>query len=890
MDSATAPWHAWTDSQVLDQLNASRDGLTHAEATRRLTEHGPNRVSLAPPAPAWRILLDQFRSIVVALLVVAALIAWLTADEIDALAIAGVLVLNAGIGFTTELRARRAIESLANLTPRHAWVRRPDRSGPVEIEAASLVPGDIVVLEAGNAVPADVRILREWGLRVNESPLTGESVPVSKTRDAVDQDLPLAERRSMAYSGTAVVDGRATAVVVATGMSTEVGQIGGLVSTVATTRTPLERRLDLLGRRLVWLALAVAVLVGAVGWWQGLSWSVVLATSLALAVAAVPEGLPAVATVALAVGVRRMAGRRALVRRLPSVESLGSVTVVCTDKTGTLTAGTMVATQLWSGDDVFSITGDGFAPDGDISPSPSTAARWTMEAAVRASRGEAILEESTWVAHGDPTDVALLVLGRKADIEQSALDTRFPEFDELPFSSERRLSAVYHEGLTLDPDARLVSVKGAPQAVLRHATAWMTADGNTQPLDDAMRTRIDSINTGMAGEGLRVIAVAVRRLTTDDDRSLDKLTLLGLVGLIDPPAQGVLDTIRQFKQAGIRTVMITGDQALTAGAIGQALDILAPTDTVVAGQTVDGWSDDALQEKVSSLSAFSRVSPHAKLRIVKALQARGEIVAFLGDGVNDAAALKQANVGVAMGGRGTDVARDAADIILQDDWFPTIGAAVEEGRVIYDNIRKFVFYLFSCNLAEILVLLVAGALGASPLTPVQILWLNLVTDTFPALALAVEPAESHVLNRPPRDPRAALLSRSFTAAIATHAAALAAVTLAAWAWATWTGRPAAPTMAFMTLALAQLFHLGTARSRDAVLAPARMLANKPALAAVGLVLVLQAASVHWAPLRAVLGTTGLSMGEWAVAAGLAAVPALANQLRRLAPRHPGPPA
>ncbi len=881
MGSSAPLWHAWTTERVCQVLETSPAGLPKPEAARRRARVGPNTLALTPPVAAWRIFLQQFRSVVVALLTAAACLAWVTADLVDALAIGGVLLLNALIGFTTEVRARRAIESLSRLTPRRAWVHRPEHAGPIEVDAADLVPGDVIVLEAGNAVPADARVLREWGLRVNESALTGESVPVSKTAAPVPDGVPLADRSAMTYGGTAVLDGRATAVVVATGMATEVGRIGGLVSAIKDTRTPLEQRLDLLGRRLVWLALLVAVMVGVLSLWQGLPWSVVVATSLALAVAAVPEGLPAVATVALAVGVRRMARRRALVRRLPSVESLGSVTAVCTDKTGTLTAGTMVATRLWAGGTEFQISGDGYAPTGAITPAPHVAARLAVEAAVRAGRGDAVLDGARWVAHGDPTDVALLVLGRKLGLERNTLDDQYPAFDEVPFSSERRMMATFHRGTHAAPDALSVSVKGAPQAILAHATQWMAADGSVGTLDEQMRAHIDAVNHAMAADGLRVIALAHRALDGTDDRSLTGLTLLGLAGLIDPPAAGVADTIRQFRTAGIRTVMITGDQAPTARAVGVSLGLQDAGDAVVTGRTVDDWSDEALARHLATIQAFSRVSPEAKLRIVAGLQSRGDIVAVLGDGVNDAAALKRADVGVAMGGRGTDVARDAADVVLQDDWFPTIGAAIEEGRVIYDNIRKFVFYLFSCNLAEIFVLLAAGLAGLAPLTPLQILWLNLVTDTFPALALAVEPAEAGVMARPPRDPKAALLSPRFVRAIATHALAIASVTLVAFLAARPAGPAHASTMAFVTLALTQLFHLGTARSHDAVLAPSRIVANRWALGAVGLVIALQVSAVQWAPLQRLLGTSPLGAADWAVASGLATLPALVSQLRRV---------
>lgn len=882
MDHApTRPWHATAIDEACRALDTSTDGLDAATAAARLAQIGPNVLSLAPPIAAWRVLLAQFRSVVVLLLAAAAAVAWLTSDALDALAIGAVLVVNAAIGFVTEIRARRAIESLTTLTPRRAFVMRPGLHTPAEIGADTLVPGDVIVVEAGSAVPADARVIRDAGLRVNESLLTGESVPVDKTSAVVPAETGLADRTNMIYTGTTVADGRAFAVVVATAMSTEIGRIGGLVSHIKEGRTPLEDRLDALGRTLVWLALCVAAVVAVLGWSQGLPWSIVLAASLALAVAAVPEGLPAVATIALAVGVRRMARRRALVRRLPAVESLGSVTVVCTDKTGTLTAGEMVATRLWAGGYQYEITGSGYAPTGTVTPAPAPGAVRAIEAAVLASRGEPVQENDHWVAHGDPTDVALLVLGHKLEIHRATLVHQQPEVGEVPFSSALRLTATFHREHDQPSGAVTAAVKGAPQAILDRCTHWLDADGHVAPMTAEIRATVTTANEVMASQGLRVIAIADGQVNDSKGQALVGLTWLGLAGLIDPPAAGVRDTVDQFKRAGIRTVMITGDQALTARAVGADLGVIGPDEHVVTGHTVDAWTDDALAAALPTVGAYSRVTPEAKLRIVAGLQARGEVVAVLGDGVNDAAALKQADVGVAMGRRGTDVARDAADIVLQDDWFPTIGAAIEEGRVIYDNIRKFVFYLFSCNLAEIFVLLVAGAFGSAPLLPIQILWLNLVTDTFPALALAMEPAEPGVMARPPRPAGSALLTRGFLRAITVHAAMLAAVTLVAFVWALRTGNPDnASTVTFMTLALAQLFHLGTARSHDPVLAPARIVANRWALASVALVITLQMLAVTVPVLHTVLHTVPLTAGEWLVIVALAALPASIAQLWR----------
>jgi Ca2+-transporting ATPase len=502
--------------------------------------------------------------------------------------------------------------------------------------------------------------------------------------------------------------------------------------------------------------------------------------------------------------------------------------------------------------------------------------------AVLAGRGDATREGDAWVAHGDPTDVALLVLGQKVGNDRKTLLTEWPEIAEVPFSSDYNLMATFHQA---KEKGIVACVKGAPGALLDRSARWLGPDAKEQPLDPPARSTIEKANETLAAAGLRVIAMASATVTRTDLDALKDLTFLGLAGIIDPPAQGVDATIQQFRRAGIRTVMITGDQQLTARAVGQTLGVLDDKGEVTTGQTVDGWSDEQLAGALPALNAFSRVSPEAKLRIVKAAQSRGQVVAVLGDGINDAAALKQADVGVAMGRRGTDVAREAADVVLQDDCFPTIGAAVEEGRVIYDNIRKFVFYLFSCNLAEILALLTAGLVGGSmPLVPIQILWLNLATDTVPALALALEPAEPGLMDRPPRDPRAALLSARFLRAITFHGATIAGVTLVAF-WALPSSSPEhSQTMAFMTLALAQLFHLGNARSREPVWAYLRIVANPWALGAMALVIALQWASVSIEPLRRALHTTPLSAQEWILIFALAVVPGLIGQTLRVCRR------
>jgi Ca2+-transporting ATPase len=835
----------------------------------------------------------QLRSTVVMLLVAAAILSIASGDVLDAAAIAAVLLLNAAIGFATELPARRAIEALHALEAPRATALRDGHAA--EIDARDLVPGDVIVLEAGASVPADARLIAATELRTVEAALTGEPEPVPKdAAAALSPDVPLADRRTTVYTGTTAAAGHARAVVFATGRATELGRIGQLVGAITPVRTPLERRLDDLGRRLAAVTLLVAAVVAGLSALQHAALADVIQLAIALAVAAVPEGLPAVATITLALGVRRMARRRALVRRLAVVETLGSATVICTDKTGTLTAGEMTVTRLWApgaGDPDVRVTGAGYTPAGrflagerQVDPRADAAVAELVAAAALATRADlrpAPGEGGTsWIAIGDPTDVAMLTLARKAGIERDRLVADLPEAGLLPFAHERALLASYHRGRA---GALVARVKGSPAAVLARCTRLRASDG-ARPLDGAWREAIDGRNHDFATHGLRVLGVAEGPVAAIGEAALAGLTFLGLVGLSDPPTPGVEDTVRAFRDAGLKTVLITGDQHRTAVALGQRIGLLEADAEAVDGRRLDRLADGDLPALAARATVVSRVSPEAKLRLVRALQGTGEVVAMLGDGVNDAAALRQANIGVAMGRRGTDVAKQAADVVLQDDRLATVGAAIEEGRVIADNIRKFVFYLFSCNLAEILVFLGAALAGwAAPLLPLQILWLNLVTDTFPALALALEPGEPDILRRPPEDPRAPILGSAATRAVAGYAILIAGVSLLALAWGLSGpgGAERATTLAFLTLGVSQVLHLGNARSTAPVATRARAVSNRYAVGGALLALTLQGLAVHWRPLADLLGVAPPGPGDWAAVLGLSAVPAVVGQLLKV---------
>jgi P-type Ca2+ transporter type 2C len=830
----------------------------------------------------------QLRSLIVLLLLVAVVIAYFLGDALDAGAILAVLVTNVLIGFTMELRAHRAIESLLGLEVARA---RVVREGMVrELDARELVPGDIIEVEAGLAIPADARLLECVELRTMEASLTGEAAPVDKVLDTgLANETPLPGRTNMLYKATTVVAGRGRAVVVATGMATEVGLIGQLLGRVQEQRTPLELRLDALSRRLVGVALGAAALVSWIGIRQGLGTGELLQTALALAIAAVPEGLPIVGTIAMAVGVRRMARRKALIRHLPVVETLGSTTLICTDKTGTLTAGEMTAAVVRLPEREVTVSGTGYTPTGEflvgaarIDPLQDPSLQLAIRICALTARTDVSLRDGLWSAVGDPTEVALAVLARKAGITRDLATAEWPEVGELPFTSERMLMATLHRSRS----GTTACVKGAPRRLLERSTRVVTRNG-ARDMTDQDRELLLNQNRELAGRGLRVLALAIKDAlgAAVGDRELHGLTWVGLVGLTDPPAAGVKETIAAFHTAGIRVIMLTGDQRLTAERIAHDLGLMESGEEVMDGAEVDRLPDQKLGETIVRAAAFSRVSPEAKLRIVNAYQGRGEIVAMFGDGVNDAAALRQADIGVAMGARGTDMAKEAADLILEDDRFPTIAAAIEQGRVVFDNIRKFVFYLFSCNLAEIMVLLGAGLAGLPPaLLPLQILWLNLLTDTVPALALSVEPAESGIMRQPPRNPQEAILSSRVARATVGYALLISVSTLTAFGLglALTPANPAhARTLAFMTLAFAQIFHLGNARSVLPVVRPLRAVSNPYALAAVVLTAGLQIMTVEFQPLAAVLETHPLGGEDWLLIGGLALVPAVVGQTIKL---------
>ena len=861
---------------VLDRFDTDpAQGLSRHEVHRRQARHGLNRLAEARRRGPLGILVDQFESLVVLLLMAAAVAAFVFDRDVEAIAIAIALLVNGAVGFVMEYQAVRSMAALRRLGGVKARVRRhgSDRSVPAE----HLVPGDVVRLEAGDQVPADLRIVESEELTCDESALTGESVPVAKSTDPAPSSAGLADQTGMAFKGTAITRGAGVGVVVGTGMDTEIGRIAALVESSEGDLTPLERRLESLGRRLVALTLVIAVLVAGAGLLAGHPLVTMLETAIALAVAAVPEGLPVVATVALARGMHRMAARNALVKRLSAVESLGAATTILSDKTGTLTENRMTLGRLVFADETVDVdvSSGRFAVD-ETAVAPADDPRLSRALEVIVLCNNATLDDASG---GDPMERALLQGGRLAGLEREALLERWPETREVPFASETLMMATVHAA---DGGYRH-AVKGAPEAVIDRCTAELSGEGETG-LDEAGRERWHRVNESMAADGLRVLAVAERRTDEADADSYDGMTLLGLAGLFDPPREGVREAVTACREAGIRVLMVTGDQPATAAHIARELGIASEDGPPpVRGDALcpPEDMDEATRERDLSTSVFARVSPEQKLDIVALHQQDGAVVAMTGDGVNDAPALKKADVGIAMGQRGTDVAREAADMVLRDDAFTTIVVAIRMGRNIFDNIRRFIVYLLSGNLGEIMAVSAAAAAGAPlPLLPLQILYINFVNDVLPSLALGVSRGEESVMRRPPRDRAESLVTPAGWAAVFGYGFLIAATALGALATAILgLGLPveAAVTVSFLTFGFARLWHVFNMRAAGSGWFVNPITRNPFVWLALAVGVALLIAAVHWPLLGEVLGTVDPGPGGWALVLGFSLLPVLIVQ-------------
>ncbi len=859
-------WHALDRDAALAQLKATRDGLSAAEARQRLDALGPNRLPTAQRQHALLRFLKHFHNVLIYILLAAALVTAALEHWIDTAVIAAVVVLNALIGFLQEGRAEKSLDAIRGMLSHTARVKR---DGQVrDIAAEDVVVGDIVTLAPGARVPADVRLIAQRDLQIEEAVLTGESVASSKATDPAPRDAGLGDRECVAYSGTLVTYGSGTGVVFATGAHTQIGSINTMLGAVEQITTPLLRQVEKLGHFLSYIIVGIAGLTFLFGWLlRGYTPAEMLLNALGLAIAAIPEGLPAIMTITLAIGVRRMAGRNAIIRRLPAVDTLGSVTVICSDKTGTLTKNAMTATELRVGTRAVAINGTGYAPNGSFqhegdvfAPEEDPALMALLRAGLFCTDAHIRESEGQFRAEGAPTEAAVVVAAAKAGLDREACIEAAPLIDSLPFSSEHKLSARLHQA---DDNTAEVLVLGAPDRVIARSThAAGASAGARAPID---RAALTSEMEAMAARGLRVLAVAQKQLdarpTSLELADLEDLTVLGLIGIVDPPREEAIVAVKQCQEAGVRVVMITGDHALTALAIGKRLGLGGRAEPIT-GAELEAMDEAELKEAAGKTNVFARVSPEHKLRLVTALQQRGEVVAMTGDGVNDAPAIKRADVGIAMGITGTEVSKEASDMVLADDNFASIEQAVEEGRTVYDNIRKSVLFILPTNGGEALTILGAILLGAQlPLTPVQVLWVNMITAVTLALALAFEPPEGDIMRRPPRPPKSQILTPYFLWRIGYVSVLIGAATFGAFKLAILSGDSLAQaqTFAVNTLVACEAFYLIATRF---IAAPSLTLAglfgSRAVLISIALVTAAQAAYTYLPPLAWLFGATPIS--------------------------------
>ena len=846
-------WHALSREEVLNKLDSGLEvGLSNEQANKRLEKYGPNQLAEGKKTTFWEMIYEQLNNFVIIMLVVAAIISAFLGEAVDAGAIIAIVVLNTIMGVVQDSRAQQELEALKKMASPEAQILRNGHR--ISVPARELVPGDIVFLETGNYVPADMRLIEAVNLKIEEAALTGESVPVQKNAASViDSAASLGDRKNTAFSGTVITYGRGKGIVVSTGMHTQIGLIATMLQSVEEENTPLQKRLDQLGKTLGYATLVISGLVFLSGLIEGGDILEMFMVAVSLAIAAVPEGLPAVVTISLALGMREMVKKHALIRRLSSVETLGSATVICSDKTGTLTQNAMTVTRIWVDGKAVDVTGTGYSPNGeflddgkqvDIHDFPGISTTlW-----VGTLNNDAQLEETEENGNnafriiGDPTEGSILVAAAKAGAQAKKLNNAYPRSGEVPFDSERKRMITVHavekpEEKDLSPfdgkgkkESYVIAVKGAPDVVLKLCNRVQNMDNTHTKLNDAKRKEVIAANDAMTKDALRVLGMAYRVVSAkpnevDSDNLEKDLVFCGLVGMIDPAREEVKPALLKAIGAGIRTIMITGDYPNTAKAIAQSIGLLRPGHKVCTGADMDAMSDEVLQNEVEEIDVFARVSPEHKMRIVNALRAKDQVVAMTGDGVNDAPAIKASDIGIAMGITGTDVAKETADMVLTDDNYASIVSAVEQGRIIYSNIRKFVYFLISCNMAEIMIIFLptmfgrllfpsAAGLGLlSPLQPIQLLWLNLVTDGAPALALGTEKGDPDIMDQQPRPAKEPIINRLMLIGVIIQTIAITATTLIAFAIGLKTQNAQyAETMAFTTLVFSELIRAFTARS------------------------------------------------------------------------------
>ena len=874
-----ANWHQVSATEATRRLGVDPvSGLSSDEAATRQSKYGPNRLKEVPPRSRWLLLLDQFKGILILVLIGAAVLAAAIGDLTDAVVILIVVMINAVLGFSQEYRAEKSLAALKKMLTPTAEVRRNSRT--MVLPAAELVPGDIVLLGPGDRVPADGRVIATHGFEVDESSLTGESRTVGKQVDPLaGENIPLAERANLFYMNTTVTRGRAEMVVTATGMRTELGLLADLLGEAKDSPTPLQIQLDGLGKRLALIAGIVVAFMLIAGLLRGEPWVIMIMTAIALAVAAIPEGLPAVVTVTLAIGLQRMARNQAIVKRLAAVETLGCTSVICTDKTGTLTVNQMTVRQLYTSGRHLRVSGEGYGTAGEISGDAGVPDLQALLMPI-ALCNESQLRSGQVI--GDPMEGALLAVAAKGGFDPPELKQHYRRIAEIPFETEHKFQATFH----LDGERVRVMVKGAPEVLLDQCKTVYFEDGN-QPLDAQQHRLIEQANEKMASTGLRVLAVAwtelpVRDFVPNGDLFIyvKDLVFTGVVGLMDPPRAEASDAIALCHKAGISIKMITGDQKITAAAIARELGIKG---TVVTSAELDAMSDAQLAAAIDGIGVFTRATPEQKVRIVLALQANGHLTAMTGDGVNDAPALKTADIGVAMGITGTDVAREAATMVLTDDNFATIVKAVREGRTIYDNIVKFVRFQLSTNIGAILTVLLAPFLGLPlPFTPVQLLWVNIIMDGPPAMALGVDPPQPGIMDGPPRKTTDRILTLRRFGKLATYGTVMMFGTLGVLWWGLQTGsKTHAQTMAFTTFVLFQVFNAFNARVDKRSTFNANFFRNRILWLALFAVLALQVLAVQWTPAHGIFDVEKLRLEDWLLATLVASSVLVLEELRKL---------
>ncbi|MFA5362265.1 MAG: calcium-translocating P-type ATPase, SERCA-type [Candidatus Omnitrophota bacterium] len=867
-------------------------GLTTFAAKEKLVTFGPNQLQEKKGRGPWSIFFEQFRDFIIWVLLGAALVSGFLKEWVDALAIICIVIMNAFLGFIQEFRAEKALSALKKLSsPSSKIVRDNERK---MVPSADLVPGDVIELEAGDYVPADSRLV--WvspNFNTLEASLTGESLPVAKTINVLEAgEVPLAERANMVYMGTSVSNGKARALVVETGMKTELGKIAGMIQSIDKEETPLQKKLEQFGKWIVYVCFVLVGLVFVLGIVRGGSVLDMFLTSVSLAVAAIPEGLPAIVTIALALGVQRMVKRHALIRKLPSVETLGCATVICSDKTGTLTKNEMTVKAVFSGGLMFEVTGVGYEPKGeflkegrkvDVHDHPDL--RKSLLCSVLCNGAELRKSDTGYTMFGDPTEGAMLVAAAKLDIWKKQSEEAFPFVEEIPFDSERKKMSVVRK----DKSAVTAFVKGAPDILLNNCTD-IEENGVVRKLTDADKLKIMKANTDLANQAMRVLGVSYRNLEGAKEKytaeEIEKnLVFCGLLAMIDPPRMEVKEAIKRCETAGIKAVMITGDHKNTAVAIARELNIFGPDSLALTGEELDLLSDEELRGSVRRIAVYARVSPEHKLRVVRSWRSLGEIVAMTGDGVNDAPAVKEADIGVAMGITGTDVTKEVSDMVVTDDNFASIVAAVEEGRGIYDNIKKFIHYLLSCNTGEILVMFTASLIGwPVPLLPIHILWVNLVTDGLPALALGVDPVDPHIMERHPRKPNERVIPKQQAFIMVFQGSFIAFCSLLAFYLVQnveHEGLNRARTAAFIVLACSQLFHSFNCRNMRESIFKIGFFTNKKLIIAVLISFLLQMAVVYIPFLQRIFKTEPLGFLDWVLAVLISSLPLWAMEVLKL---------